>query len=82
MGIDPALAISKMQKESFPGIGGDMDPRQTILNLLSLCIFPFAARPVVIEILYQGDNEAFIAAMKERKDYLPRMFQMIMNQNR
>jgi AcrR family transcriptional regulator len=81
MGIDPALAISKMQKEKLSGGAGTGDPRQTILNLLSLCIFPFAARPVVTEILYQGDSEAYIAAMEERKEYLPRMFQMIMNQN-
>lgn len=81
MGINPELAIAKMEKASLSGIGGLGDPRQIIINLLSLCIFPFAARPVVTDILYQGDNEAYIAAMKERKEFLPRMFQMLMNQN-
>lgn len=81
MGIDPALAVSKMQKENHHGTAGFSDPRQIILNLLSMCIFPFAARSVVTEILYQGDNEAYIAAMKERKEVLPVMFQQIMNLN-
>jgi hypothetical protein len=59
----------------------DMDPRQIILNLMSLCIFPFAAKPVVLDILYNGDNEADIEAMKERKTLLPRIIKLIMSQN-
>ena len=60
MGIDPALAVNKMENEHGKEAGDHMDPRQVILNLLSLCIFPFAARPVVTEILYNGDKEAYI----------------------
>jgi len=81
MGIDPAKAVAKMEADgSVPPIGG-MDPRQIILNLISLCIFPFAAKPVVLDILYHGDNEAYIAAMKERKVLLPKIIKQIMSQN-
>ncbi|MEA3462204.1 MAG: TetR family transcriptional regulator [Bacteroidota bacterium] len=81
MGIDPAKAMEKMGGEgAVPPIGG-LDPRQVILNLISLCIFPFAAKPVVLDILYNGDNEAYIAAMKERKTLLPRIIKQIMSQN-
>ena len=81
MGIDPAKAVAKMEADgSVPPIGG-MDPRQIILNLISLCIFPFAAKPVVLDILYQGDNEAYVAAMKERKVLLPKIIEQIMSQN-
>ena len=81
MGIDPAIAMKKMAAEGqIPGSLG-MDPRQVILNLLSLCIFPFAARPVVTEILYNGDNEAYISAMKERKKLIPLIVKQIMMQN-
>jgi TetR/AcrR family transcriptional regulator len=60
MGIDPAVAVKKMEdwKRNLPE--SLMDPRQVILNLLSLCIFPFAARPVVTEILFNGDRDAYI----------------------
>jgi AcrR family transcriptional regulator len=78
MGIDPAIAVKKMEDESDHGKAGGGDHRQTIINLLSLCIFPFAARPVVTEILYQGDNEAYIESMKDRKQLLPQLFDKIM----
>ena len=81
MGIDPAQAVAKMEADgTVPPIGG-MDPRQIILNLISLCIFPFAAKPVVLDILYQGDNEAYVKAMKERKVLLPLIIKNIMSQN-
>jgi TetR/AcrR family transcriptional regulator len=81
MGIDPAMAIKKMEADGVvPSIGG-MDPKQIILNLISLCIFPFAAKPVVLDLLFGGDDEAFVNAMKERKVLLPRYIKQIMSQN-
>jgi TetR/AcrR family transcriptional regulator len=81
MGIDPAMAINKMEADGVvPSIGG-MDPKQIILNLISLCIFPFAAKPVVLDLLFGGDDEAFVNAMKERKVLLPRYIKQIMSQN-
>jgi AcrR family transcriptional regulator len=81
MGIDPALAIEKMQADqTVPAVAG-LDPRQIILNLISLCIFPFAAKPVVLDILFQGDNEAYVSAMKERKVLLPQIIKQLISQN-
>ena len=81
MGIDPSLAMTKMGGEDLVPSPGGMDPRQVILNLISLCIFPFAAKPVLLDILYKGDNEAYIQAMKERKILLPQIIKQIMSQN-
>lgn len=78
MGIDPGIALSKMEAERGTGSEFQPDPRQVIINLLSLCIFPFAARPVITEILFNGDNDAYLAAMKQRKEILPEMFKRIM----
>jgi len=81
MGLDPALAMEKMYSDGLvPSIAG-MDPRQIILNLISLCIFPFAAKPVILDILFQGDNEAYVAAMRERKVLLPQFIKQLMSQN-
>ena len=82
MGIDSAIAVEKMESEQWKELGDHIDPRQVILNLISLCIFPFAARPVVTEILYNGDNDAYIAAMKQRKQILPLLVNKFMIQNR
>jgi len=81
MGVDPAKAMEKMGNGGVVPAPGGLDPRQIILNLISLCIFPFAAKPVVLDILYNGDNEAYIEAMKERKILLPNIIKQIMSQN-
>ena len=81
MGIDPAFALKKMEEEGVIKVTGGMDPRQLILNLISLCIFPFAAKPVVLDILYNGDNEAYIVAMKERKKIIPQLMKHLLSQN-
>jgi len=81
MGIDPAFALKKMEEGRVIKVTGGMDPRQVILNLISLCIFPFAAKPVVLDILYNGDNEAYIVAMKERKKIIPQLMKHLLSQN-
>ena len=81
MGVDPAKTVEKIGSEgAVPPLAG-MDPRQIIMNLISLCIFPFAAKPVILDILFNGDSEAYIAAMKERKVLLPKIIKQIMSQN-
>jgi hypothetical protein len=79
MGIDPALTAKKIGGEQWKD--SEPDPRQVILNLLSLCIFPFAARPVVTEILFNGSDEDFIGAMNERRTLLPLLVKKFMIQN-
>jgi AcrR family transcriptional regulator len=50
-----------------------IDPRQFLINLISLCIFPFAARPMVT--LMVGDGEAgFQEMINQRKTDLPDFF--------
>ena len=79
MGINPAFALKKMEEERVIKVTGGMDSRQVILNLISLCIFPFAAKPVVLDILYNGDNEAYIVAMKERKKIIPQLMKQLLS---
>ncbi len=73
MGIDPELVIKKVE--------GQPHFMQLIINLISLCIFPFAARPVVTGLFFNGDKDAFVEAMHQRKEILPKMFLNLMSQN-
>ncbi|MDX2429833.1 MAG: helix-turn-helix domain-containing protein [Bacteroides sp.] len=73
LGVDPQLVISKVEDQAHF--------MQLIMNLISLCIFPFAARPVVTGLLFNGDNDAFVEAMHQRKEILPKMFLNLMSQN-
>jgi AcrR family transcriptional regulator len=82
MGVDPSIAIEKMGKEDGSKQEGEMDPRQVILNLISLCIFPFAAKTVVLDILFNGNNEAYTEAMKTRKKIIPQLMNQLIRQNR
>ena len=44
----------------------EIDPRELILNIISLSIFPFASKPIASELLYQNVN--FDEVLKTRAD--------------
>lgn len=72
LGIRPIQAMQKMRgDERLSQLS--VDPRQLIMNLLAMCIFPFAAKPMLLSIMYQGDEQAFIDAMEQRKKLIPQM---------
>lgn len=48
-------------------------PEQFVINLVSLCIFPFAARPMIVAMTGM-DDEAFGAMIGRRKAELPEFF--------
>jgi TetR/AcrR family transcriptional regulator len=48
-------------------------PEQFIVNLVALCVFPFAARPLLCTIL-QLDDKGFQRFIAQRKTTLPRFF--------
>lgn len=48
-------------------------PEQFLVNLLSLCVFPFIARPMLHAVLGL-DDEAFARFIEDRKDHLPTFF--------
>jgi len=81
MGVDPTRAMERMRADGVVSPIPGMNSRQLILNLISLCIFPFAAKPVVLDILYKGDNDAYIEAMKERKELIPHIIKQFLSQN-
>jgi TetR/AcrR family transcriptional regulator len=55
---------------------GDMRPiapEQFAINLISLCIFPFAARPM-LSVVFGMDDAAFARFIEQRKTELPAFF--------
>lgn len=64
-----ALQISEAVKS---GVIRPIDPRELILNIISLSIFPFASRPVIKEILYKNDdiNEVLKARADRVSDFV------------
>lgn len=82
LGVDADKGLNKFHTEFQGTEMGNLDPRQLIINLLSLIIFPFAARPIVTEILFGGDKKAFEQAMLSRKEFLPGMILRSINYTR
>ena len=63
----------QIDQEVRAGRMGPTAPEQFFVNLLSLCIFPFAARPM-ISALMGLDDKAFARFIRERRDKLPEFF--------
>lgn len=75
-GINPALFIREVEKEIKAGNLAPVNPRELMINLLALCIFPFAGKPLLTGVFFDGDKEHFEKFIEERKRTLP---QFIMN---
>ena len=63
---NPALLISQIEKEIADGIIKPINPKQLLLDIFSMTVFPFAAQMMVKGILRISDLE-FNAMMEERK---------------
>ena len=62
--------ISQIQEEMKKNKIKSMDPRQVIVNILGLCVFPFAAKPMITKVMgmKEKDFELFI---RQRKEIIP-----------
>lgn len=63
---NPALLIAQIKKEIADGIIQPVNPKQLLLNIFSMTIFPFAAQMMVKGILNISDSE-FNLMMEVRK---------------
>lgn len=67
-GIGENMNITLMQIRTAinKGIIREIDPRELILNIISLSIFPFIGRPLATELLYKNENMDEV--LKERAE--------------
>jgi TetR/AcrR family transcriptional regulator len=63
---NPAVLISQIEKEIADGIIKPIHPKQLLLNIISLTVFPFAAQMMVKGMIQISDAE-FDFMMEERK---------------
>jgi TetR/AcrR family transcriptional regulator len=66
-GLNPELFMRQLTLETEKGNIPPIDPRHFIVNLISLCVFPFAARPLMQRILFANDEKAYRQFLQERK---------------
>ena len=66
-GIKPEMFINHFVKEIQQGNIRPIDPRQLIINILAMCIFPVAARPLIQRIFFGNNESAYRQFLEERK---------------
>jgi|SRR6266568_8489417 len=81
MGADPQQVMPALLKtlerqineRVREGTMRPIKPQQFVINLISLCIFPFAARPM-LSIVLGMDDASFMRFIEQRKKELPEFF--------
>lgn len=66
-GISAEKYIDFVNKNIKNGIIKEIDPRHLIVNIISLCIFPFAGRPVIQIIAFNDDSAEYEKFLDTRK---------------
>jgi TetR/AcrR family transcriptional regulator len=70
-GINPDIMIQKIMQSLAEEDITLEDPRHFMVNLISLCVFPFAARPLVQRMIFNNNEEAYNNFLIERKKEIP-----------
>ncbi|MDK2909409.1 MAG: TetR/AcrR family transcriptional regulator [Bacteroidales bacterium] len=66
-GINPQFFIAQIYREIEAGNIKNCDPRQLIINMLSMCIFPFVAKPILQAVFFKNSEEEYKQFIAERK---------------
>lgn len=68
--ITPALFISQINSAIKSKLIKSVDPRQLFVNLMSMCVYPFLAKPLLMKI-YNLDEKGFVKFINKRKKEIP-----------
>jgi hypothetical protein len=72
-GMNPEILIQNITN-SMKKEGIEMDePRQFFVNMIGLCVFPFAAKPLIKRMLFENDEEAYTKFLMDRKKEVPEL---------
>lgn len=71
IGIQPEIFAEQITSEIEKGNIQPIDPRQIVVNLLAMCVFPFVASPILKTIIFRKDSKAFQEFIRERKKTVP-----------
>ena len=70
-GIKPEEILRQFKKAVDDDEIRDIDPRDLVVNLLSLCIFPVAAKPVMQRLLTDNNSDTYREFIEKRKNTVP-----------
>lgn len=66
-GINPGFVLNTISQTLHDEKFISIDPKHFFINLLGLCIFPIASRPLMVRIIFNNDENAYEEFLNERK---------------
>jgi AcrR family transcriptional regulator len=72
LGLNPEKAFQAIRDEIKKGTIIEIEPRQLMVNIIALCIFPFAGKPMLRAILFDNDEESYREFLEQRKKEVSR----------
>jgi TetR/AcrR family transcriptional regulator len=71
-GISPDKYVEQIEHDKRKGVITDINPEQLVINILSLCVFPVAARPLLQRIFFENDSNKYRQFLESRKREVPK----------
>ncbi len=71
LGSNPMKFDTLIREEVEQGNIRQIDSKQLIVNILSMCIFPMAARPILVPMIFNNDPRVFKKFLESRKKEIP-----------
>jgi AcrR family transcriptional regulator len=65
-GLNPQIIVDQIQEAMDRGEIIQMKPHHLAVNVISMCVFPFAARPILNFVLFKDDAKALEEFYQER----------------
>lgn len=65
-GFNPQIVFTQIEEAMNRGEIIRMDPRHLAVNVISMCVFPFAARPIISFVMFKEDQQAIENFYRER----------------
>jgi TetR/AcrR family transcriptional regulator len=69
-GLNPDIFLSQLKDDMDKGKIRIMDPKQLVINILSMIVFPFAAKPFISGMMFNGSEDEFQNFIQERQIFL------------
>jgi len=69
-GLNPQIIMDQAQKAMDRGEIIQIKPQHLGINVVSMCVFPFAARPILSFVLFRDDPKALETFYAERADVI------------
>jgi len=71
-GLDLKLILRNLIREDDRKLMRPIDPIHLIVNIISLCVFPYVASPLIDQIMFNNRKELSLKFREERKEEITR----------